>query len=76
MMTALEAMACGNCGAGTFRMYLQPQGSRFRLVAKCIKCKSTSVIEAGPPELRIEFGEDSDGRLCRMAPNDDFLEAG
>ena len=70
MMTGLETMACGNCGLGMFRMYQQRQEFGFRLVAECCKCKSMSVIDVGRVELQIEFGEGSDGRLCRMTPTD------
>ncbi|WP_244797539.1 hypothetical protein [Caballeronia grimmiae] len=70
MLTNVEPMACGNCGSGGFRIFRQEQPYGFRLVVECEKCKSTSIIEPKPAELTIEFGEQSDGRLCRMEPND------
>ena len=43
--------------------------TRFKLIAECNSCKSTSVIELTIPELKIEFGEGNDGCLCDMKPN-------
>lgn len=68
MLTNAQAMACGNCGHGLFRMFSAPAAASLKLVAECAKCKSTSVIETRPAELTIEFGEGSDGCLCRMDP--------
>lgn len=70
MITDAKPMACGNCGHGMFRMYKKnDKQDDFKLFAECESCKSTSVIEASKPKLKIEFGEGSAGRLCNMGPN-------
>ena len=68
MVTNAQAMACGACGHGFFRMFHQPVIDSFRLIAECAHCKSTSNIEPSPPRLTIGFGENSEGTLCRMDP--------
>lgn len=63
-----KAMACGNCGHGLFRVFSYEADFVMKLVTQCEKCDSTSVVEPVPATLRIEFGDGSDGRLCRMDP--------
>lgn len=70
MITNAKPMACGNCGHGLFRMYKKTdKQDNFKIFAECESCKSTSVIQAAEPQLKIEFGEGSDGCLCDMEPN-------
>lgn len=70
MQTNVQAMACGNCGSGIFRIFQQSQAYGFRLIVECQKCKSTSIVDTMPAKLTIEFGDNSDGCLCTMDPND------
>jgi hypothetical protein len=68
MITNAQSMACGACGNGLFRMFHVEAEAGFTLVAECQKCQSTSVIKPKPAELEIDWGENSDGVLCRMTP--------
>jgi hypothetical protein len=69
MITNAQPMACGACGHGLFRMFhTEADTGGFSLIAECNQCKSTSVIKPKPAELEIDWGEKSDGILCRMTP--------
>lgn len=61
-----ERMACGNCGENHFAVYKVPEGNAFILVVECLNCGSDSVVSVSAPKIKIDFGENSDGRLCVM----------
>ncbi len=56
---------CGACGGFAFEIFSQGENpSDFKLIVECQKCKSTTIIEAEKPSLKLEWGEDSKGSLA------------
>lgn len=68
MVLNAKTMGCGNCGHGLFRMFKSVNDDNLNLVAECNSCKATSIIGVNKPQIYIDFGEESDGRLCEMTP--------
>jgi hypothetical protein len=61
MVENAKKMCCGACGHDQFSIYQTDDG----LVVECKKpeCKSTSTVTV-KAEIKIGFGDNSDGRLC------------
>jgi hypothetical protein len=56
-----QQMGCGGCGGKTFKVYTPDKTAL--IVMECDHCKSTSLIEPQPAQLRIEWG-DGEGRIA------------
>jgi RNase P subunit RPR2 len=69
----MKKMSCGNCGYSTFSVLLAKGHYCYPtlIYVKCLKCGSTSKISVTQPTMEIEFGENSDGRLCILATDED-----
>lgn len=55
-----KQLKCGNCGNETVRVF-DVSGV---LMLECTQCKSTTKITVSKPEIELEFGDGSDGRMC------------
>lgn len=62
MIENAKRMSCGHCGGQTFAVY-----SAASLVVECVQCHSTSVLVVATPTIDIEFGPNSEGRLCVLS---------
>lgn len=62
MIENAKRMSCGHCGAQTFAIY-----QAANLVVECLKCHSTSLLVVVTPTIDIEFGPQSEGRLCVLS---------
>ncbi len=66
MIENAQKMSCGGCGEAEFHIYTQGERSDRKLHVECRNCKSVTVITTEPSSLRLDFGDDSMGRLCVM----------
>ena len=62
MIENAKRMSCGHCGAQAFAIY-----QAANLVVECLKCHNTSLLVVVMPTIDIEFGPQSEGRLCVLS---------
>jgi len=62
MIEHAQRMSCGHCAGQTFAIY-----KAANLVVECVECHSTSVLVVATPAIDIEFGPNSEGRLCLLS---------
>ncbi len=62
MIENAKRMLCGHCGGRTFAIY-----QAAHLVVECLECHNTSLLVVATPTIDIEFGPDSEGRLCVLS---------
>jgi hypothetical protein len=67
----VQAMGCGGCGNGLFRMFQNKNMlDHVILLAECTKCGSVSSIGTSIPTVTIDWTEGSNGRLSVGDPSE------
>ncbi len=65
MIEGLTKLRCGNCECAKHYIYSK-NGNKDNLYIECIECKSLTIVTFTRPEIKLEFGPDSEGRITKF----------